>query len=175
MTATYPIVEQIAMEIVDRLEAITIANGYQVNIAEVLRPTRIGNVGQLGYATKDLLAVVEQSTRTAIEQTDGNPSAIAMEQVFLVALYRTCSTNETVPIDTKINVFQADAEKALTLGLTPTANWQQFVVGGDHLAINARLGDPTYFNLIDSQAAGVTIPLAVTYRTPINDPYTAIS
>ncbi|MGD9644420.1 MAG: hypothetical protein AB7U73_01835 [Pirellulales bacterium] len=175
MTAVYPLIERIAEQICTRIEAVQIANNYQVDVAEVLRPTRIGNVGDLNFVPKDLLAVVEQGPCvTAVEEVgNSNPNTKQREQVFYIGLYRLCSKADTVPIDRKLNVFIADVEMALTLGKTPGANWQQFIQEDDsHLAVNSRLADPQYFSLIEHQAAGATVQFAVTYRHPVSDPYT---
>ncbi len=162
MSAPVPILEQIALTVVDRLETVTIANGYQQDIAEVQRPTRLG-----GYRARDLLAVVAQRSPEQDEEnsTEGNPRGIAWDQPFEIALYRFPSDKDTIAIDTLINIFASDCTMALTGGAG--SDWQQF--GG--LAMNAWMGESLYFGDTDGAFSGIVLVFHILYRISEIDPY----
>src|SRR3954464_914005 len=127
-----PVVEQLAEKIVARLVDITTENGYQHDVAGVVRPSRLG-----GVLPKDLLIVIDQGDRYKAEdadQTESNPLVCEYWQPWELNLYRRTSDSDTTPADRLVNLFQADVEKALTA----PDNWHDW----DGLAVESRFGDP---------------------------------
>lgn len=172
MALAYPIVEQIAQEVVTRLEAITIANGYQVDVGTILRPRRLGNVGTLGYTPEDLMITVEQGACRKLLEVEGNGPFTERVQTFLLAGFRKSTSDGSTALDQLVNVFVADIEKAITLGhQAGYPYWEHFTVSGSNLALNAELMAPEFFSLIDNQVAGASVQLDVHYRTRTNNPY----
>ena len=154
-----PIVEQIADKINTRLKDVTIANGYNYDAAEVVRPKREGirNPKHLGiYLTQD----------DPISEGDhqGNPPVTGWEQPFGIWCFIRPDDEDTVPIDTINNQFAADVMKALAA----PANWHRW----DNLAANSRM---EMEQLVDPEGVidGMLVRLTVHYRTSETDPYTA--
>ncbi|HUX15934.1 MAG TPA: hypothetical protein VMW52_05640 [Phycisphaerae bacterium] len=154
------IVEQIARALKAALEAVTVANGYTVNVAEVARPRRSG----FGYTPKDLGIVLLQGPRERVAEHDavGNPPAIGWRQTFSLDLIRRVSEDDETPIDAALNEFEGQVVKALMAD----PQW-----GG--LAINTELGGLDYPGPGEAvEGAGLT--LLVDCRVAENDPYTRI-
>jgi len=163
--AQYPVVEQIAQIVVARLEQLTVANGYKHDIADVVRPTVEG-----GYSPENLLAVVEQgdAEREKDHDYEGNPNRIAWGQPFVITLFVNASNKAAVPEDQLVNVFEADAIKALTA----PDRWEHFPDSGPDLAFEAEFRSPKRILTSDGAYAGTEVHLVVHYRHPENDPYT---
>ena len=159
-----PIVEQIAVKLAARLGRIATANGYTFD-ANVVRPTRVGK-----YVPRDKEVVFYQGGRTQVEKTEGNPAGVSWKQEFVAAVFAIDSDKSVVPIDTLVNVRQADVEKALaTVHPDETeADWAKV----DALALEADFDEPREFAGAESKFSGVEVPLLVTYRVKENDPYT---
>ena len=151
------IVEQIARAIQTALEAVTIANGYTVNVAEVVRPRRSG----MGYTPKDLGIVLLQGPRERASEYDAiRPPTIGWRQTFGLDLLRRINEDDTTPIDTGLNEFEGQAVKALMADPT----W-----GG--LAVKTEMGEPDYPAPGES-VEGLTLTVMVDYRVAEADPYT---
>lgn len=164
---TYPVIERIAQVIESRLQSISIANGYNVDIAAVSRPTRLGD-----YGPNNLTAVIVQSDPELDDEhaIDGNPNAIAWRQPFVLLLFVRLSDDDPTPTDQAVNIFAADVQKALTA----PADWQQFQdIDGNPLAFNAWIKAPRGIVTTDAAATGTEFEFVVNYRTNENDPYTA--
>lgn len=159
---SYPVIEQIAQKLKARLETITVANGYNQTVCSVVRPTRTG-----GFSPSDKLIVLQQGDGVRDEENDyaGNPNAIAWMQPFIVQLYVRPSDRDITPVDTIINVFAADAIKAIG---SPN-NWHTW----DGLAFNTFIRDPQSFAESQGEHEGVELQIDVNYRVNENDPYTA--
>jgi hypothetical protein len=158
-----PIIEQIALKIKARLEAITTANGYEITIASVIRPLRIDET----MATNNQIYLTQETpTRNAELSCPGNPAKHAWDQPFRIAIGLRPSETATTPLDTLRNTAQADIQKALA---QPTSgDWSQW----DGLAIRSELGTSEWYLDDDGSTAGIQMVLTVTYRIPENDPYT---
>lgn len=157
-----PIPERIAAVIVSRLEAITTANGYAINVEGVIRPDRQGRV----FTPKNNLIIVEQADSARLPELDhpGNPPAIAELLTFQIyAMNRPGDKTET-PVATNNNTLEACVKKAIC---SPT-DWHHF----SSLAINAEFGTTQPVESTSSDHAGVMVPLIVTYRYSETDPYT---
>ena len=168
-----PIVEQIAAAVETRLLTVTIANGYQVDIAGVLRPTQLGLDS---IAPRPLLAMMLQIDPYLDDSKnhpkglgpDIGPPLIHWVQPWAIALFVQTSERATPPLpaDTLINRFRASVEKALMVdpgwGATPTTA----------LAYRTDLVPPIYFPETEGGFVGCSVILEAGYRTLETDPYT---
>ena len=151
-----PIIEQIAVKIKAKLEEITIANGYQQDVAEVVRPTRTG-----GFKERHLLIVMTQE-----DPTEGEPAQRMKQwnQRFVLDCYVVPSETDTDAVETTINTFRSDVEKALmTLLADDTFRGP--------LAENVTIRPPIGFVSIKGAFEGVTVAADVTYDHLETDPY----
>jgi len=147
-----PILERIALAIKAVLECVTTDNGCKQSIAEVVRPARLG-----GFEPRNLLAILQQEDADESSEPQGGKS---WAQTFAVDLIVRPSESDSTALDTRINRFRADVEKALAVDL-------QF--GG--LAANAYVRPPEQIISPDGAFEGVRVRLEVTYRTSETDPY----
>ncbi len=168
-----PIVEQIAAAVETRLLTVTIDNGYQVDVAGVLRPPQLGLDS---IAPQHLLAVMLQIDPHLDEPKnqphglgpDIGPPLIHWVQPWAIALFVQTSERATPPVaaDTLINRFRASVERALMVdpgwGATPTTP----------LAYRSDLMPPIYFGETAGGFVGCSVILEVGYRTLETDPYT---
>lgn len=157
-----PIPERIAAVIVSRLEAITTANGYAIDVENVIRPDRQARV----FTPKNNIIIVEQADSVPVPELDhpGNPPAICKALTFQIfAMNRPLDKSET-PVATNNNTLEACVIKAIC---SPT-DWHHF----SNLAINAVFGTAQPCESSQGDHAGVMLPLIVTYRHSETDPYT---
>lgn len=150
-----PIVEQIALKLVEYINAITTANGFNYNLTAV-RPKRIHLEGDINT---DRTVIIEQENANLVDITT---TTISWRQPFTLQTLVIDSDTETDPIDTRLNKIRADIEKQLTSEANRTC-------GG--LAEGILLKDPEKF-IADPQVAGIAVNIEVLYTTDYDDPYT---
>jgi hypothetical protein len=105
---TEPILEQIALALVDVLEDITEHGGYSVTVSEVVRPTRLED-----YTPQHLAIALTQPDPDEDEDQEGAGSLKMWIQPFQVHCFIQVSDKDETPIDTLANRFRADVEKAV--------------------------------------------------------------
>ena len=162
-----PILENIAVEIVSRLEAITTGNGYELTVEGVHRPRRINR----DFSPKHLSIVVEQTQREPKQELSypGTPPAAAFEATFEIYGFVKESDDSTTSPAVTENQLAACIEKAIAVD----ADWHTF---GDN-AINAEFREIEMFEgsaalpFTDVQSNGVKTTLVVLYRVSELDPY----
>lgn len=154
----YSVREQITRAIATQLKTITVANGYEIDVAEVHRPRRTGE----RYAPQAYGIGLLQGDCQRAEDEDfvGNPGAIGWRASYPIDLIIRQSETDADPMDELLNTFEADVQKALMADVT----W-----GG--LAIRSELGASEYPAGGDG-VEGVTVWLYVIYRVSETDPYT---
>lgn len=157
---SYPVKELLAQKLKARLETVTIANGYNQNVAKVVRPTRMG-----GYTPEDRLIVLEQGDPKQIGSTEGANGMLEWMQPFFLELYIRPSDKDATPVDTKVNMFAADVHKAIA---APN-NWHAW----DGLAVNTFFREPSDFAAAEGEHEGIELQIDIQYRTDERDPYTA--
>jgi len=110
-----PIIEQIAVELKATLETITAANDYDVEVSEVIRPRRTG-VPQVpdSYGIILLGGDEEPGGHDLI----GNPGARSWRHTFTMELFIRVSEHDETPIDTLVNVFACEVERAVMVDAT---------------------------------------------------------
>jgi len=161
MSDPIPVVERIAQAIKTRLGTVTTANGYQVQLAEVVRPLRRGE-----YIPRDKLCVLEQEDpfdAPDAEYIHGATPARIWVQPFVVTLFVQPDETDTTPVDTRVNLIRSEVERCL---MSADLTWGNLAYEHTHLA------GASYFDSSDGSFSGVQITLEVTYRVPENDPYT---
>ena len=161
-----PVSEQIAVVVKGRLENISTENGYETTVAEVIRPKLDGE-----FNPKDNELYLEQGDKGRSFQSDcpGNPEAIAWTLPFSIHGILRPSNDSTSAYDTLKNTFEADVQKALATNSTgETGDWAQM----NNLAITSQFSGVTNFIASNGSEVGFEVILTVTYRVPVNDPYT---
>ena len=156
------IVEQIALELYTRLESLLVSEGnYETLVSEVVRPTRVGIIPKHGQV------VIVQGTSTEVPELSfpGNPPAIARRQIFHIRCHIMNDEESELPLDTLINSFATDIIRCVTT--SDDSRWHSF----GELAIDAYFLDREYVSG-DGGPDGINMPIAITYRTSENDPYT---
>lgn len=154
------VVEQIAQVLQTRLQSLLVEGAFNTLAFEVVRPPRFMDV-----TPRDMQIVIAQGQNEVVDELSypGNPPAVARRQTFFIRCYLIPSERDLEAIDAKINTFAADVIKAVC---TPSGTWQTF----DGLAVDAMFQSLELFQA-DGGIDGVTVPVAVTYRTDENNPY----
>lgn len=153
--------ENIAAEIVTRLEEITTANSYPLDVASVDRLNRLSE----GFTPKPNSIVVEQENEVRNESHDrpGNPPAMAYEQTYLINGFIRQSDDSELPDAT----FESRMESAIKKAIAESSHtWHQF----DGNSYDANWGETTPYESTDH--AGITVRLVVRYRVSELDPDT---
>lgn len=148
-----PIVEQIAQNLATSVAAVTVANGYNYSVKEVVRPTREG-----GYKPGHLVCVITQGDATV---RDGASNFKTWDQPFYVSAFVVPEDGSGDIVDTILNRFRADIEKQIMTDRT---------LGGLANPLTD-IGDPTNLVSSDKSFEGVEIRVDVVYRHDIGDPY----
>ena len=154
-----PIVEQIAAALKTRIESVTVTNGYQETVSEVVRPSRAS--GEQAYVPQNNLVVILQDDP---EEGDSPEGLKAWIQPFALMAFAQLSDQASTPADTVLNRFAADLEKAIRSDPT---------FGG--LAYDAVIRPA--FGWVGKNAftgfEGITVNVDIYYRTLEDDPYAA--
>ena len=155
-----PIIEQIALKIVELLEGITIANGFRQDLT-IKRPKRIHLESDLA-ADNTVMVQQDASERMADDQDSED---IYWKQTFALDVYLIDSDDATTSLDIRINNVRSDIEKKLCAA----AN---IYLGG--LAEIIYPEGSERFNAFgeDASFAGITLNYSVQYKTAFGDPDT---
>ena len=156
MPETLSVKEKITAAVATALEAITVANGYQIDVGEVVRPRRTGeNYAPAGYG----IAVIQDAAERATEYDEqSNPPIIGWRLAISCDCVLRLSEKSTTPMDKALNQFEAAVQKCLMSEQT---------FGG--LVILTELG-PTQYSA-GNGVEGVTVWAHLTYRVSDDDPY----
>lgn len=150
-----PIVESIALKLVEYINAITTSNGFNQDLTAV-RPKRIHLEGDLN---DDNTVLIEQESAEVIDYTD---STITWRQGFTLQAIVIDSDNATDALDTRLNKIRSDIEKKLCASAS-------LRLGGLAEGI---LFKATEKFISDSRVAGIAVNIDVVYTTDFDDPYT---
>ena len=163
MTTT--VIESIAVELIRRLNRITIDNAYTFDVADVVRPDRTGV--EVNPADGLIVVIQADSVRNEELSLPGNPPAVAYNTIFEVHCFVRLSDRA----DNDYQEIQSDRGaqiiKAITNEATDTGRWFSFA----EKAINTELGDIKNFSTSEGNHNGVTVAMTVTYRVDENNPY----
>ena len=149
---TEPLIERIALNLATTLATVTTANGYHQDVADVIRPTRLADDGLVDRRV--LLGQGEPS-----EAEDSSEAFKTWLQPFPAVLYVRPSEKDSTPVDTLVNRFRTDVEKAVMVDQTR---------GG--LALDTLVR--AYENVLSEDGAlgGVVVHVEVLYRHRVEDP-----
>lgn len=148
--------ESIALAIATQLATITVANGYEVTVVDVVRPTRMSD-----FSPRNLRLLLLQGQRQRDQEIDyqGNPPAIGWRQRFEVVAFVLLSDSSATAFEATLNQVISDIEKAVMADPT----W-----GG--LAVNTTLEGEDPIDL-DGPASGSIVSFTVQYRVSETSPY----
>jgi hypothetical protein len=167
MPDTESVIERIAIELITRLEAIRVENGFSFDVVGVIRPDKFGEA----FTPQNHLIVVSQgdSTYNAESSHEGNPPAIAFDTAFEI----NCLVRESDRLQTEIasstNEMISAAMKAIVTQADDPSVWYQ--MAGN--AINCNWGGISPYSQTDGTHAGGTLTLIVLHRQSEDDPYEA--
>lgn len=150
----YPVVELIAQAIKAALETISVAAGYEVDVAAVHRPTRVG----LAVAPAHMEIVLASGARTEAEESECGTER--WHQEFLLDLVVRPSDDDDTPFDTWASWLESDVRKALHADRT---------LGGK--CIDLKAGPPAPLAAEDDTYEGWGLTVDVQYWTNEDDPY----
>jgi len=155
--------ELIALEIIERLGAITTIGGYAFNVTEIKRPTRNGE----NWQRKHLGIGVIQGNSERVPELDcpGNPPALAYQVTFYLECVCKDAETSTAAHATNENEMAAAVVKAIT---ADGSMWYTM----NSNAIDTQFGANEPFPPSDGEMNGVTVPVIVIYRVSETDPYT---
>jgi hypothetical protein len=153
-----PLVEQIAAALVAVLAAITVAAGYRTTVSGVVRPRRLED-----HAAADSgIALMQDDPEEDGELESGAGGLKMWLQPFRIHCFLQISDADTTALDTRLNRFRSDVEKAIRANPT---------LGG--LATDAIVRPPESWIFKPNRSfEGVTVNVEIHYRTLENDPYT---
>jgi hypothetical protein len=155
-----PVVEKIARELLRRLRLLLGNGTYNTKVKEVVRPARLES-----YTPMDRQIVLSTDSIEAVPELmyPGNPPAVAKRVTFNIHCNLLNDEKCCEPIDYLVHMFAADVEQVIT---ADDSTWHTF----DENAIDAE-----FLSHVPHNAAGgfdgVTVPIAITYRTDENNPY----
>jgi hypothetical protein len=161
MPVVYPVIERIAQELYTRLSVLAEdTSTAETKVSEVIRPKMVED-----YTPKHLQIVMKFGSSVIVPELmcPGNPPAIAREQTINLHLHVMPSELDANPLDELEQQFIADVIDAVT---TSQNTWHTF--GG--LAIDAEWRDQEDI-VGDGGPDGITLPIAITYRTDEGNPY----
>lgn len=162
-----PIIEQIAAEVVARLQAITTGNGYEFTAESVTRPRRIDR----DFTPRNYSIVVDQAETQ--ENNDysypGNPPAQGYDATFSIyGFIRESDVGSTSPAVTENQI-----EAAIKKSIADSATWHNF----DGNAVDSSWGSSSPISesqnlpFTNTDHNGVMVPLVVSYRVSELDPF----
>lgn len=150
---TTPIIEHIADNVYDSVNEVTIANGFNQTLV-AYRPKRTDFADVM---PADGVVLVKQLDPDSIEGPFGLHT---WSQPFALMAIVLDSDTASTSIDTRLNQVRSDLEKKMQVDLTR-----------GNYAYNTLILPPFFFS--DGEGfTGVSVNIAVHYRTLIEDPYT---
>lgn len=161
MSLTLPLSEKIDLSILAAVQLVTVANGYQITLSDVVRwdpdnpPT-----------PADLLAIVsfEVDEPATDKDTPSDETPIGHEQWhrhYSINVYLAKLPDDAIGWPTWRNIVTAEIQKAVSADRTR---------GGLAGVIDTYVHGPRPFQDA-SDATGITVDVEVRYRTLENDPY----
>ena len=153
--------ERIADTIVSRLQNITTANGYSLDVESVTRPNAKAN----DWRPRHQCIVVQQGNtdRNPTLDCPGNPPAICYETTYNLYGFILPSDHATTPVDEEVNTLESAMKRAV---VDNSVHW----VYMDGLSILAEFGSSQPYRSDEGDNQGLVLPLTVTYRVSELDP-----
>jgi hypothetical protein len=162
---SFPADEQIGQAIATQLATLTTANGYDIELADVIRPTRRPQL-----TPANMVAILQLDT---YEQGDPETDSLGIKThrtgVWIIDVFVEPSDDDATPYDQLRSQAIAEVERCLVEAMN--ANTRAF--GG--LGYNAELRAPQMLDAPEGGSAGIRVTLAVSYRYVDYDPYTILN
>lgn len=156
-----PIIEQVALAVVDEVSNVTTANGYAITLSNVVRETR------QGANPEHLLAIVSQDYEGEVNRIEGQGGIILeIPVVFTVSVIVTPDDDDPTAIDKLLNQAWADVTKAMT------TNWHTSGSDISDLAREWQVLSPVRFSPAEGAFDGVMCRYSAIVRIAELDPYT---
>lgn len=157
MSATEPLIEQIAAALEAVLRGITVAAGWQIEVGDVIRPDRRGHFrGPQHWEC----VMLQEDPRAAEAQSSGVEQ---WETDFVIDLCIRPSDYETTAFDTLANRAAAQLRKAIMAATTLTA-----ALG----VLDYAVGPWSKLVEIEGAYGGITLTVTVQHWHAEGDPYT---
>lgn len=156
--ADKPIIEQLCDEIVEALEAVTHAAGYDVEVNEVIRPKRTGIDAAPG--NHDIVMIQGNADRAREQDWEG---VEFWSQRFELMLCLRQSDSSTEPIDDRLNRFAAAVHKKIYDEYGDT--------NFDDLAVDVEETERSYATDSDGAYEAIVCGYDFVYRHKYGDPY----
>lgn len=162
---TLPLVERIALAIAAKLATInrsvldptTSLPVYNNDVSQVVRPRRSGG----GYTPQDRGICLLQGDADVVDTLTGNPPILVVEQTFSLDLVVSVSEADEDPVDTVVNLFATDINRAMMADT-------QWTVEGTALANLTRLAGVSY-PAPASGLEGITLIYVVQFQVTETD------
>jgi hypothetical protein len=154
------VAERILVKVAERLEAIKVADGYEIDVLEVLRARRFDN-----ESPRHLQCTVSLESLTPSDQLShmGNPPAQGWDMVVRCGMIVTPPEDDHYPADDWRLVAYGAMSKAIT---APTA-WYHW----DGLAVNSQILAPEFRRTAEQGQIGTHLLVNIQFLTDENDPY----
>lgn len=160
-----PILELAARAVATQVKTITVANGYATTVESVIRPTRRLDPDDSEYERYFVHNRVVLTQGERFRPENGGDMLSAWAQPFELSLVLRPGKTSTTPMETLVNRFVADVDKAFRLGNAPS--WYPAGVYDHEVRGPLPLPDEL------SEADGVRMIIDVYYRTRVDDPTVA--
>jgi hypothetical protein len=160
-SALLSIPERIALEIVERLELISLAASFDFDVVDVIRPDRTAR----NWTPKNFRILVVQGSEDRLPELDheGNPPACAYQVEYQVKMFLRDLDKSETPHAVSENRAAGNIRKAIT----NSSDWYTF----RDIALFAEFGSTEPFISNEGDHQGVSVPLTVTYRSSETDPF----
>lgn len=153
-----PILEQIMQKIAIAVEAVTTANGYQIDVNSCYRPKNAAGIFRTPPKNYVVQLMLGDATKNDELNVSSNPPRITWDQqISLDLIYKPSDTSET-PLDAALIEFAAD----ITKGVFVDPLWAGLASDTNIIGVEPMDGD---------QSSIVRLTIAVRYRVKENNPY----
>lgn len=159
--------ERLLTEVTERLDRVSIANGYDFN-ASTIRTTRGNLVGQT-LAPRTYRIVDGGVSDAPTYDRPGNPPCRGKMLTVFVECIGSSSDGDPNPEQYDVALMMASAELAITNPPIDPIMWQTF--GG--LAIDCDIGNADPMDSPEARVTGRTVTLNIWYRTDETNPFQA--
>lgn len=172
MSNTTPVQTLIALELESRLNRITVANGFNFDVAAVVRSNRDGS----NFLMQHLSIRIDQTSCERNTELDyaGNPPALCWMQTYEIKCFCR-NSNEPEGVDVErdtaykknVNEMAAAVIEAITNPPVSPSTWH--TLGGR--TFDVQQGPLEEFASDDGEYCGITVPLVCFFRVSENNPF----
>jgi hypothetical protein len=153
--------ERIALELIDRLETITVTEDMATVAVDVYRPNR--DASNWTPADNTIVVVQGESAREPAMDCPGNPMSLAYAVTFAIVAFVRQDDRETDADATVINAMSAKIREAIAAS---SSDWYTF---GD-VAYHSEFGPSAPFPQTNDGHSGVIVEITCRFRVSEFDP-----